>query len=376
MPDPKRILIFVADLGFGHRSASNAIKQALIDQYGDECTVEIVNPMDSRLTPSFFRNSQEEYDHWVRELPDLYQINYEISDTRMVSSLFESAYVLMLLRAILDLIGRFQPDIIVVTQQTFLAPLDAVFSLRNERMPVVTVVTDLTTIHRMWFHPVSTCCVVPTDRARAEALDAGLTKHQVKEIGIPVNPALALERRKPATIRAELGWREDITTILAVGSKRTRQLPDMLNVLNHSGLPIQLVAIAGGDEDLFKTLERTEWHLPTRIYNYADDMPAMMRAADIVMCKAGGLIVSEALAAGLPILLFDAIEGQETGNADYVVEQGAGVLADDPIRVLETVFHWLQHDGTELRQVAAQSSKAGRPKAAYEIAKLIWKTMA
>jgi len=375
MPDPKRILIFVADLGFGHRSASNAIKQALIDQYGDDCTVEIVNPIDSRLTPSFFRNSQEEYDHWVRELPDLYQINYEISDTPMVSSLYESAYVLMLLRTMLDLIGRYQPDIIVVTQQTFLAPLDAVFTLRGERVPVVTVVTDLTTIHRMWFHPVSTCCVVPTDRARAEALDAGLTKNQVKEIGIPVNPALALERRKAAEIRAELGWQQDIMTILAVGSKRTRQLPDMLNGLNHSGLSLQLIAIAGGDEDLLKTLERTEWHAPTKVYAYAEDMPALMRAADVIMCKAGGLIVSEALAAGLPILLFDAIEGQETGNADYVVDQGAGVLANEPIRVLETVFHWLQNDRAELRQVAAQSGKTGRPKAAYEIAKLIWKTM-
>ncbi len=373
MPDLKRILIFVADLGFGHRSAANAIKTALLNQHGAACSVEIVNPMDSPHTPSFFRSSQQEYDHWVRELPDLYQINYEISDTPMVSSLYESAYVLMLLRAILDTLSRFEPDVIVVVQQTFLAPLDAAFTLLAKRVPVVTVITDLTTIHRMWFHPVSTYCVVPTDDARVQALAAGLSKAQVKQVGIPVNPAFMLEQRSKADIRAENGWAQDMTTVLAVGSKRTRQLTDMLRILNHSGLPLQLVVVAGGDEELHQELERTDWHLPARVYAYADNMPALMRAADVIMCKAGGLIVSEALAAGLPILLFDVIEGQETGNADYVVEQGAGVLAHEPITLLETLFHWLQHDQAGLRKTAAQSKRTGRPNAAYEIAKLIWK---
>jgi 1,2-diacylglycerol 3-beta-galactosyltransferase len=44
-------------------------------------------------------------------------------------------------------------------------------------------------------------------------------------------------------------------------------------------------------------------------------MPTMMRAADAIICKAGGLTVTESLACGLPLLLTDVIPGQETGNA-------------------------------------------------------------
>ena len=77
-----------------------------------------------------------------------------------------------------------------------------------------------------------------------------------------------------------------------------------------------------------------------------------MRAADCILSKAGGLTVSEALACGLPLILVDVIPGQETGNANHVVSGNAGVLAHDPIEVLEAVCHWLEKDRRLYRQQA------------------------
>jgi len=69
-----------------------------------------------------------------------------------------------------------------------------------------------------------------------------------------------------------------------------------------------------------------------------------MHAVDFVVCKAGGLIVTEALACGLPLMLIDVIEGQETGNAEFVVDNGAGDIARMPLDMLETLYHWLSND--------------------------------
>ena len=83
-------------------------------------------------------------------------------------------------------------------------------------------------------------------------------------------------------------------------------------------MPFQIAIITGGDDKLYKALQPIEWQHPTKIYDFVENMPAMMRAADLIACKAGGLIVTESLASGLPLLLIHALPGQEIGNADYV----------------------------------------------------------
>jgi 1,2-diacylglycerol 3-beta-galactosyltransferase len=161
-------------------------------------------------------------------------------------------------------------------------------------------------------------------------------------------------------------------TVLAVGSKRVEHLYDALRVLNHSGLPLQLVVVAGGDDALYRLLQNTEWHVETCCYNYVTEMGTFMRAADCILSKAGGLIVSESLACGLPLILVDVIPGQETGNAKHVLNGDAGVLTQDPIGVLETMCHWLENDRRHYRQVAQNARQLGHPRAAYDVADLVW----
>ena len=56
----------------------------------------------------------------------------------------------------------------------------------------------------------------------------------------------------------------------------------------------------------------------------------------MILTKAGGLITSESLAAGLPMLLCDVLPGQEEGNAKVVEDGGAGKLLrtqlDNPLK--------------------------------------------
>ena len=372
MLDSKRVLILTANAGFGHRSAANAIAAALQETHADDCAVEVVNPLDdTRLLP-FLSEGSIDHDRLVRQIPDLYKFGYETSDATLPSAIVESAMAVMFFEVMRDVIQRYEPDAIVTTYPLYQAPLDAVRVISRRKIPLLTVVTDLATVHRLWFHKAADLCLVPTPIVRDLALKYGLRAEKVRITGIPVHPAFVREKRPPGQVRRELGWQPDLKTVLAVGSKRIKNLKDVLRALNHSGLPLQLAVVAGGDDDLYAELERMEWHIPVHLFNFVDNMPTLTHAADCLMSKAGGLIVTEALACGLPLLLIDFIPGQEVGNVEYVVNAGAGELAESPLDALEIMFHWLDQGGALLAERAASARDLGHARAAYDIAELAY----
>lgn len=366
----KRILILTADAGFGHRIAANAVAKAMESLYGDGVVTEIINPLEDRRAPFFLRDSQADYDKLVRNVPELYRFGYDASDTTVTSAIVESALTVLLYEVIRDVVRKFKPDVIICTYPLYQSPLEAVSIMHNRDIPLITVVTDLATVHRIWFNRSVAACLVPTEIVKNLALQYGLSESQVRVTGIPVNPLLAQEKRPVEEIRRELGWREDLVTVLAVGSKRVDRLLDTLNVLNHYGQPMQLVVVAGNDKELYAALRSIEWHVPVHLYNYVSNVPVMMRAADCLVCKAGGLVITEALAAGCPMMLIDVIAGQETGNADYVVESGAGDLARSDAEVLEVFSHWMSDDRKLLKERAGIAQSLGKPLAAFDIAEL------
>ena len=375
MPNPKRVLILTADAGFGHRSAANALAEALQETHGDECTYEIVNVLDDERAPRLLHDSQSDYDRIARDMPEVYKFGYDATDVNAAAGLMERGLQAMLYDAMRHVLQDKQPDVIISTYPLYQAPLDAVFALTKKFIPLVTVVTDLVTVHQIWFSPYPDLTVVPTAAVRDLAINAKVPAEQIEVIGIPVHPALSQETRDKAAIRIELGWNPDLATLLIVGSKRSSLYVDVAHVLNHSGLPVQLIVATGGDDERYEELQKMEWHRPTHVYNFVENMPTMMRAADIIVCKAGGLTVTESLACGLPLMLTDVIPGQETGNAEYVVNGGAGELIEAPLQALETVCHWLLNDSVLLKERSANATKLGRPRAAFDIVDRAWALM-
>lgn len=367
----KQVLILTADYGYGHRSAANAIAEALRERPGQVGKVEVVNPLDDPRAPAFLREGQDDYDRLVREMPDLYRFGYQVSEGPLAGGLLNGTWTLALFNVLRDIVRQRQPDVIATTYPFYQGILDAVFAIEKRRIPLVTVVTDLATVSRLWFHPAADRCLVPTQTVYDLALEAGLPPEKLRITGIPVRPELAKGTANQAALRQKLGWSPDLFTVLAIGSKRVEHLYDSLRVLNHSGLPLQLITVTGGDQELFQRCRESQWHLATHVYNFVSEMETFMRAADCVMSKAGGLTTSEALACGLPMILIDVIPGQETGNARLVVSADAGELAQDPIEVLEAMCHWLERDRARYAQQAANARRLGRPRAAYDVAECI-----
>ncbi len=372
----KRVLILTADAGFGHRSAANAIQSALEELYGAQVIVDVVNALDEPTTPAFLRDSQTDYDRWVRNVPELYQLGYQASDNPVPTAILEQSLIILLLETMRILLNRYKPHVVVNTYPLYQTPmLTALRRNKKSRIPFFTVITDLSTIHRLWFDRRVTSCLVPNSTVAELAMSQGIDPAKVITTGIPVSPAISHETRSKNKIRKGLGWLPDIPTVLAVGSKRVDRLLDTLNVINHFGCDLQLAVVAGNDEVVFNELSHVEWHIPAYIYNFVENMPTLLKASDLLVCKAGGLILTEALASGLPMMLIEVIPGQETGNAEYVTAYGAADIAQSPIEVMETLRHLMKDDQSLLKKRAANAALMGKPRSAFDTAEILWKAM-
>ncbi|HOV94721.1 MAG TPA: hypothetical protein PLT87_07570 [Spirochaetales bacterium] len=70
-----------------------------------------------------------------------------------------------------------------------------------------------------------------------------------------------------------------------MGSKRVTSIVAAAKELDSSGLPILVVAVAGGDAGIYGQLKKTRWRIPAFIYDFVTEMPLFLRAADCVLSK-------------------------------------------------------------------------------------------
>lgn len=370
----KKILILMGEAGLGHKSAAEAIEKSLNQIYGDRCEVIVENPLNHPDIPDFIRDTQSDYDEIVKAIPELYRMGYDVSDATLPVTLMEGGFTLVLLNVLREILEDMAPDLIITTYPIYPAPLTVAFQMDELEIPLISVVTDLVTVHHVWFNNGVTRLTVPTEEVRQRAIDAGISPEKIIKTGIPVDPQiLALKEVDKEEVRSELGWEKETRTLLVAGSPRVTALMDILQTLDESEYNFQWALVAGGSDSLFTQFQETDWNHPAAVYNFIDFMPKVMRASDMIISKAGGLITTESLASGLPLMFVHVLPGQERGNVGYVVERGAGALCETPEEALKTLSDWLDEDNAKLHDFARNAEGLGQPQAANLIAKEAWR---
>jgi UDP-N-acetylglucosamine:LPS N-acetylglucosamine transferase len=324
-------------------------------------------------SPSFLQAMAEDhFDDLVQKDPALYELSYRMSDSITTAAIVDQVISVLLHDTLKGIVDQYRPDAIVCTYPLFLEPLNFVFDRAGRSFPLISVITDLVTVHTLWFNPRVHLCLVPTRQARKKALRNGVPADRIHVTGLPVHPRFSAETRSQADIRAQLGWLPDVLTALIVGGTRLAKVPEISRLIDRAGLKIQQAIVTGGDEALHARLLAEQWRGPTHVYGFASNMPALIRASDLVITKGGGLIVSETLACERPIIFCSAIPGQETGNVQHVTSAGAGDWAPSPSQVLACLVRWLANGGDVLAERTAHAARLGHPHAVYQVAELIW----
>ncbi len=372
MENKKRFLILTSDSGFGHRSAAVSVSKALDHLYGDRQVNLVVNPILESNTLSLMKPIEKNYDKGIKNIPSLWKIGYEFSDSRQVSELMESALTVLLQQSIGEKVDSFLPHGILITNPMFNAPAHKVRKDYNPDVPLYSTVTDLADVHSLWFAPGPDLLFIASDWVRVKARENRVLSRKLKISGIPVSPNFELNKASKSEMRARLGLEPDVRTILFVGSVRVDHILENLHALEKQDHQFQVVVITGGNEDLYRELQSNEFEFPITTKGFVDNMPDWMLASDLLVTKAGGLILSEGLAAGLPILMVDFLPGQEEGNVRYVTSHQAGAQVMNVGEFKTMINFWLKNDAVQLERTAASAKLIGRPDAAFVVAKHLW----
>jgi len=364
----------MSDTGGGHRAAAEAIRDALYIKYGaDNIDAELVDVFRESHFPM---NKMPEFYPWlVEHSKSSWGLGYSLFNTRRRAAFMSQLYQFVNAQPLKLMALRRPVDVIVSVHSILTRPsLQAYERIADKRPPYVTVVTDLVSTHAFWYDKRAEYTMVPTQAALDVGLEMGLSADKMRVTGLPVNPSFIDGLVGQEQAREALGWAQEKVTILMVaGGDGMGNLFEMARAINDKNLDCQLAIIAGRNKQLKTRLEAADWNQPTHIYPFVTNMPQLMDAADIIVTKAGPATITEAAIAGLPMILMDAIPGQEDGNVTYVVENEAGIFTQKPQEVADTISQWLGEGRDGLQKRAENARRIARPEAVWEIADEVMK---
>ena len=362
------ILFLFSDTGGGHRSATEAIFEALGLEFGDAFTTEMVD-FFKEYAPIPFNRMPDLYPQLVK-VPRLWQVGFYATDGRSRARVITTAFWPYASRAARKLLEAHPSDIIVTTHlganSVGLKALG-----KNRECRFVTVVLDPVTTHALWFDKRADVILVPTEMSRARAIAYHMPPEKVHVVGQPVAERYCAPPGDKRTLREKLGWPQEKMLILLVGGgDGMGPMAGTAAAIDESGLDLGLVIVAGRNERLKANLEARAWKIPTHIYGFTRELPDFMRAVDVLVTKAGPGTIAEALNAGLPMILYSRVPGQEDGNVTYVQKERVGIWAPTPERVVRAIARWVERPG-ERERFANNCRIAARPQAARLIARFI-----
>jgi 1,2-diacylglycerol 3-beta-galactosyltransferase len=368
-----RVLILMSDTGGGHRSAAEAISQALHRIAGESVQVTITDFLALSRFP--FDRSAAAYARVVHH-PHLWRMVFRAADRPLLPRALAGLPGSLVRRGIRRAIQSADPDVVVSVHPLATVSLGSTLRRLGRSLPFVVVVTDLLSIHVAWAAPQATACTVATSGARQRLVDLGVPQERVSVLGLPVDARFADEQRDKAALRRSLGLEADPFTVLLVGGgEGAGGMEDQVAAIARRQLPVQLVAVAGRNQVLQRRLGLQHWGVPLHVLGFVRNMPELMHAADLLVTKAGPGTISEALICGLAMVLTSALPGQEEGNVGYVVDGGAGVAAPTPQSLAAAVEGFSSPGGADaLAAMSTAAKRLSRPRAAEDTANLILST--
>jgi processive 1,2-diacylglycerol beta-glucosyltransferase len=360
----KKILILTAGFGEGHNSAARGIRDAL-GQIAPDAAVEC-HDLFAEAFGRLNEIARRAYLVGINRAPRAWSAIYswidQRPDFRRGLRWFSRAR-----QRLLEIIVRDRPDVIVSVYPPYPHFLDELYGPANGSKPSrVVCVTDSITINSIWYR-CSTDYFLLANEQTADVLGrAGIDRALMRVFGFPVSPrfaALAAQQIRPSGPP----WRmlQMINAGQSSASDLTRWLARIPNT--------QLTVTVGRDENVQRTVEsiRDASAQKFTVIGWTRELPQLLASHHVLVSKAGGATVQEAIAAACPMIINQVVPGQEEGNAQLITQTNAGTVALNNDEVIATLTRAFADEGKLLHEWSANVAKISRPAASLEIAKFL-----
>lgn len=320
MAQSTKILVLHVPAGGGHKAAAHAICEAAAAR---GVAAEMLDALE--LTPAWFARAYVgTHLQSTERAPAFYGHGYEALNQRNpvvdgVRGMFDRAMGARLLREV----ARRSPLAVISTHFFPLAVLGHARRASLLDAPLVGVVTDYAA-HAFWAEPGVDRFCAPAGRAPRDLVRHGIAPEAIAATGIPIRPGFG---DAPAFTPPATG--APLEVLVTSGGFGVG--PMLAIIRSFAGVGgVRLTIVCGDNPARVADARRAaaEAGVDAEVLGFVRDMPRRMAAAHVIVGKAGGLTVSEALAAGRPMVFVGACPGQEMQNQAFLVAQRAAIAAE------------------------------------------------
>jgi processive 1,2-diacylglycerol beta-glucosyltransferase len=279
----------------------------------------------------------------------------------------QMGWLFMVRARLSQLLLRFQPTAVVSVYPAYPHLLESILHGAVPAFRRVVCITDSITVNAIWFRCPSELFLVPNEQTAAILATMGVPEGKVHVTGFPVTPKFAKlgELRRPITPDGERRLLYMINSGGQAAPETIRRLAQLPNV--------HLTVTVGRDEKLRQMMEavQAEGEPKFELIGWSDQLPRLMLESHLLISKAGGATVQEAIAAKCPMIISQIVPGQEEGNARLVQEAQCGTIATTPEAIIAAVERAFVDDLQLWWKWSENIARLSRPRASLEIAELL-----
>ncbi|HVB14330.1 MAG TPA: glycosyltransferase [Candidatus Dormibacteraeota bacterium] len=376
-PGRAEVQIWAAGTGGGHLSVAQALVAALAARTSGQVSVALDDPTQDPIGRTA-RTLARAYGPLVRTSPALWGVLFHGFSSRGLSSGMDRFLLRQLGPAMAERTRLRSPRVIVNCHPLLGPParLAADAAAANGDSPAwVTVMTDLVGGHPGWLSPRPDAILTATPQATDWCRHHGVPEHLIRQTGLPIDPELAGGPLLPGDrrqLRQTLGLDPHALGVLVGGgAEGVGSLRRLAQCLGESGLPLQVVVACGNNRRLRNWLLRHPPGVATIALDHQASLTPWLRAADVYLGKAGPSTLAEAAAAGLALLVTEALPGQEENNGRTLAAAGAALQVRSRDELLVTLARLCRAEDPLLAELQRGARAWARPAAASEAAEIV-----
>ena len=352
-----KVLLISVKAGYGHHSTAQAIIDCLSER-GIECSMlDTFDYINTVLCESIDKG----YMFATKNFPEAYGRAYSFLDRRVER--YKPSSPIALLSKIVshklkDYIKDFAPDIIIGTHSYACMVMTYLKEKGDITCPTIGIVTDFT-VHPFWESTNVDYYVTADSLLDNQMKKKGISQEKILPFGIPIKNKFRNKIPKEEARRL-LKLDNKKTVLIMMGSMGFGNLEKQLESIDSLDMDFQVLCVCGKNEKMKKEIDRHIWNKKIITYGFVDNVDVLMDASDCIITKPGGLTTSELLAKRLPAIIMNPIPGQEDRNMDFLVNNGAAIMANDIFGVDEALFEIFSHKW-RLRLLKLSVTRLGKP---------------
>ncbi len=360
-----KVLILTTNYGNGHLQVARALEEQMKAEKNADVVVrdlyQETNPRLHEWTQKLYLRS---YTKSGRQLYRLFYYSSQQFSKRQ--KIFSYGY-----SKLSKIIAEEKPDAIINTFPTSAVP--HYLMKTNTDIPTYNVITDYC-LHYSWVHPTIAKYYVATQQLKSRLIANGIDPNKIAITGIPIQNQFEKTYYRQ-TLFNKYQLKPHLKTILIVAGAYgvSKEMKDICESLKRDDR-LQILIVCGKNKQLYEQLLmkfQHEKHI--RIFGYVTEMAELFELATCIVTKPGGIILSEATAKNVPIVLPRATPGQEKENALFFQSQGAAILHEKWERLVEETRQ-LINDEAKLKQMKASIANIYVPHATKSIIDDVLKT--